>query len=701
MRRVRLVIADRRPIVLQGFVSLFGAQPDFEVVACCLDGASCLASIRRLTPDVVLLEDGFTDVTASDILAVMDDEGLSSRLVFFTATVACGDLARAMATGACGAISMSAKPEALVQSLRLETPGSDRARVGNEANGIASFGNNVLAVLTVNERTIMDLVAEGLSDSEIARVLGVSPDIVRVHLDHARQKLGISSRAELSALALSRRYGAMSILAAAILAALEDTVDASDTATESFMLMAANGSAEVVTIKISRKETVTGGNPARVASKDRGGTGTATCTTTQTGKLVDPGVEIAAGSFAQAALNAPRPSSSSYSTFMIAAFGALIYELDGAAHAAQAFDFGDGLADVFTSSTASEAKGLAAVAAPSFANFDGTASPAAVYDGAFPFEFAQGDTIARDDSELHVGNGDAEDSGSDRGNTIAQGFGTVNVVVAAANEPPQRDTTQAGRDNGRSQGQSQPDLHASDNGSGAAKEHVKHEAPGDDLNHGQSQKALHASDNGPGAAKGHAKHEAPGDDLNHGQSQKALHDSDNGSGVAKGYAKHEAPGDSNHGQALRDLHTFEEGSAAGKQHAKHDPQANDLDTNKPPHDLQTASVNCANDAHSALKVKAGGKDGASSDDAGEAKSAVGTELGDSFHFKNGANNASSDILDLQQLGHGSGKAHGDGQHAAAHKEPVPVQDADAIDLSAGQHDRSGQANHHAAHDLIV
>jgi DNA-binding NarL/FixJ family response regulator len=388
-----------------------------------------------LTPDVVLLEDGFTDVTASDILAVMDDEGLSSRLVFFTATVACGDLARAMATGACGAISMSAKPEALVQSLRLEKPGSDLARVGNQANGSASFGNNVHAVLTVNERTIMDLVAEGWSDNEIARVLGVSPDIVRIHLDHARQKLGISSRTELSALALSRRYGAMSILAAAILAALEDTVDASHTAIESFMVMAANGSAEVVTIKISRNETVTGGgNPARVASKDRGGTGAATCTSTQTGKLVDPGVEIAAGSFAQAALNAPRPSSSSYSTFMIAAFGALIYELDGAAHAAQAFDFGDGPADVFTSSTASDAKGLAAVAAPSFANFDGTASPAiAVYDGAFAFEFAQGDTIARDGSELHVGDGDAENSGSDRGNTIPQGSGTVNVVAA---EPP-------------------------------------------------------------------------------------------------------------------------------------------------------------------------------------------------------------------------------------------------------------------------
>ena len=726
MRRVRLVIADRRPIVLQGFVSLLGAQPDFEVVACCLDGASCLAAIRRLTPDVVLLEDGFTDVTASDMLAVVDDEGLSARLVFFTATVACGDLAKGMATGACGAISMGAKPEALVQSLRLEKPGSDLARVGNEASGLASFGNDVLAVLTVNERTIMDLVAEGLSDSEIARLLGVSPDIVRIHLDHARQKLRISSRTELAMLALSRRYGAMSILAAAILAALEDRVHASHTATESFTVMPASGSAEFVTIKISRKETLADGHLARIASKDRGGAGPATSTPAPTGKSLDPGVEIAAGSFAQAVPNAPRPSASSYSTFMIAAFGALIYELDGAAHAAQAFDFGDGLADVFSFSTANDAKGRAAAAAPSFANFEGTASPAtAVYGGAFAFEFAQGDTIARDGSERHAGDAHVDDSGSDGGNTITQGSGTVNVVAAAADEAPQRDPAQAAQGNGPSQGQSQPGLHAFDNGSGAAKEHAEHGALGDDFNHGQSQKTPHTSDDGSGVAKGHAKHEAPGDDLDHGQSQKTLRLYEEGSGTPK--AKHETPGDdlnhgqsqkalhasddgaqghakhrvsrddSNHGQAQRDLQAFEEHSTAGKQHAEHDPRADDLDPRKPQHDLPTGSANSANDAHAALKVKPGGRDGASPDDAG--KATVATELGDSFHFKNGANNASSDILDLQQLGHGRGKAHGNSEYAAAHKGPVPVQDADAIDPSAQHH--SGHINHHAAHDLIV
>ena len=65
MRPIRLVIADRRPIVLQGFASLFAAERDFAIVASCSDGADCLKAIRKLAPDLVLVEDGFSDVTAA------------------------------------------------------------------------------------------------------------------------------------------------------------------------------------------------------------------------------------------------------------------------------------------------------------------------------------------------------------------------------------------------------------------------------------------------------------------------------------------------------------------------------------------------------------------------------------------------------------------------------------------------------------
>src|SRR4051812_9618805 len=122
MRPIRLVIADRRPIVLQGFASLFAAEQDFEIVASCLDGTGCLEAVRNLTPDVALVEDGFSDVTASEILAVVNGENLATRLVFYTASVARGDLAAAMAAGACSAIPMRAKPKTLLQSLRLVAP---------------------------------------------------------------------------------------------------------------------------------------------------------------------------------------------------------------------------------------------------------------------------------------------------------------------------------------------------------------------------------------------------------------------------------------------------------------------------------------------------------------------------------------------------------------------------------------------------
>src|SRR4029079_11623709 len=120
-----LVIADRRPIVLHGFASLLAAEPDFEVVASCLNGISCLEAIRHLTPDVVLVEDGFSDVTASELLAVADAENFSTRLVFYTASVSRGDVADAIAGGVCNAISMRAKPETVLNSLRLVAPRPD------------------------------------------------------------------------------------------------------------------------------------------------------------------------------------------------------------------------------------------------------------------------------------------------------------------------------------------------------------------------------------------------------------------------------------------------------------------------------------------------------------------------------------------------------------------------------------------------
>src|SRR5207248_2612005 len=119
----RLLIADQHPIVLQGLASVFAAQRDFELVASCSSGASCVEAIQNLAPDVALLEDSLPDVTGSEILAMVNAENVPTRLVFFSASIEHADLAAAIAAGACSVISKHASPESLVQSLRLVADG--------------------------------------------------------------------------------------------------------------------------------------------------------------------------------------------------------------------------------------------------------------------------------------------------------------------------------------------------------------------------------------------------------------------------------------------------------------------------------------------------------------------------------------------------------------------------------------------------
>ena len=98
-RCIRLLIADRQPIVLHGLKSLFAAQRDFEIVASCSSGTDCLEAIRNLAPDVALLSQPRPDLPVPELLGIARAENLSTRLVFFTEPESDDVLAAAIATG--------------------------------------------------------------------------------------------------------------------------------------------------------------------------------------------------------------------------------------------------------------------------------------------------------------------------------------------------------------------------------------------------------------------------------------------------------------------------------------------------------------------------------------------------------------------------------------------------------------------------
>ncbi|MBH5398291.1 response regulator transcription factor [Bradyrhizobium sp. CNPSo 4010] len=231
-KRTRLVIVDRQPIVLQGLKSVLGAQLDFDVVASCSDGTSCIQAIRNLTPDVALLADTLPDLTASEILAIAKAERLPTRLVFFTESDTDHDLTSAIAAGACDAIAKHVAPDAMLRSLRSMTKRSfleqsDLSPTAEDAD--SSKIENQLELLTPRERQIVRLVSEGMSNKEIAHQLNVSDGTVKVHLHNIFQKLEITNRTVLATRALLQRPSGFGMLSLALLAvAIADELKASE-----------------------------------------------------------------------------------------------------------------------------------------------------------------------------------------------------------------------------------------------------------------------------------------------------------------------------------------------------------------------------------------------------------------------------------------------------------------------------------------
>ncbi|MBP1095292.1 LuxR C-terminal-related transcriptional regulator [Bradyrhizobium diazoefficiens] len=224
-KRDQLVIVDRQPIVLLGLRSILGAQQDFDVVASCRDGTSCLEAIRNLTPDVALVADTLPDLTVSEILAIAKAENLPTRLVFFTEAESNHDLTAAVAAGACSAISKCESPDSMLRLLRLLTKRSispahfGLSPAGKEADGAGKIEESLEQKLTHRERQIARLVSEGMSNKEIARQLNVSPGTVSVHLHNIFQKLEITNRTVLASLALLKHPSGFGTLALAFLVA--------------------------------------------------------------------------------------------------------------------------------------------------------------------------------------------------------------------------------------------------------------------------------------------------------------------------------------------------------------------------------------------------------------------------------------------------------------------------------------------------
>jgi two-component system, NarL family, nitrate/nitrite response regulator NarL len=208
MSRVRVFVADDHPMYREGLVRAIKERPDLEFVGECADGRTALPEIRRLTPDVAVLDVRMPGLTGTEVLNAIARERIATRVVFLSAHVDSDLVYRAVALGAAAYLSKEADRAAIFDAVaavaRGQTVLSPEIQSGLAAQ-IQLRETATRPVLSPREQEVLRLIAEGSSAPEIARQLHLSPSTVKTHLQSLYEKLGVSDRA--AAVASAMRAG--------------------------------------------------------------------------------------------------------------------------------------------------------------------------------------------------------------------------------------------------------------------------------------------------------------------------------------------------------------------------------------------------------------------------------------------------------------------------------------------------------------
>ena len=204
---VRVLLADDQALVRAGLRMVLEAQPDVEVVGEAADGRQAVQATRRLRPDVVLMDVRMP--TMDGIQATRElcrpDAATPANVLILTTYDLDEYVFAALRAGACGFLLKHASPEALVEAVRtvaagdgLIAPSVTRRLIAEFARTPAAPGRppKALAELTERERDVLELVARGRSNAEIAEELTVGAATVKTHVAHVLAKLGLRDRVQ-------------------------------------------------------------------------------------------------------------------------------------------------------------------------------------------------------------------------------------------------------------------------------------------------------------------------------------------------------------------------------------------------------------------------------------------------------------------------------------------------------------------------
>jgi len=212
MRKIRVLVVDDHPIVRDGVCSLLGLTPDIEVVGEAANGTEAVEAVRKLMPDVVLMDTAMPIMSGFEATRRICKEFPKIKVLAFTQYDDKEYVFPVLESGACGFISKTAAVSELTLAIRscyrgesFLSPPVARLLVKNYQQAVSiAKTNDPYEQLTDREREILKLLAEGHTTQEIADRLVVSPKTVEGHKTNLMAKLDIHNRTDLVKYALRK-----------------------------------------------------------------------------------------------------------------------------------------------------------------------------------------------------------------------------------------------------------------------------------------------------------------------------------------------------------------------------------------------------------------------------------------------------------------------------------------------------------------
>lgn len=199
-RRVRVLVADDHPVVRDGIVGLLEDADDIEVVAVAADGLEAVERAAIRHPDVVVMDLRMPGLDGAEATARILAERPGTRVLVLTTFDTDAHIIAAIEAGAGGYLLKDAPRAEILAGVRAVAAGETvlaptvAAQLVRRTRGRADRPEDEVAALSARERQVLERVALGRSNPEIASDLGIGEATVKTHVGHIFTKLGVSDR---------------------------------------------------------------------------------------------------------------------------------------------------------------------------------------------------------------------------------------------------------------------------------------------------------------------------------------------------------------------------------------------------------------------------------------------------------------------------------------------------------------------------